>query len=357
MHPARTAALRSLLPHARTLHLEEGADALERRLEKVVDLYCDGFNGVAGIEGQWTHRRARQFLHDRTQRPGLVSLLLCDDDHVIGACFGVLSLKVDGVWSTDWDLLVHPDYRGGGLGRDLFYRALECAAETALATFGERPAMIEFSTYRRPKFPRNWWVSLGHQAFSLYSAKFNAPAYGAVVNDIVMREVRFNDVDGVVAFMTAPDVRDANGLQWSARRAALFVASLLENPASVQRVALARDEIVAVIAADLVMRRGGFFLTQLSLICRPLAAPPSSALMARLLAELADNANQRGFHAYDKAVAGLELTEPQARRFRPALRNIRRDEDFIGMSAPFETVMAVMQSSAIPERLMPLQHR
>jgi GNAT superfamily N-acetyltransferase len=344
MHPSQTGASRRPLHQGRSLHFEEGAATLAKRLEKVVDIYCPVFNGVDGIEPPWTRRRAAQFMHDRTHRRGLVSLLLCEGERVVGACIGVLIPKADGVWSTDWDLLVHPDYRGSGLGRDLYYRAHQCAEKTALATFGERPAMIEFSTYRQPKFPKDWWLSLGHQGFPLFSASLKAPANGGVANDIAIREVQPGDVEGVASFMASPDVRDIDESRWSASRAALFLAAMLDSAASVQRLALAKDEIAGMITADLVMRRCGPVLTQLTLIYGRRMERQCSGLTALLLDELADKANRRSFEAYDMAITGLELTELQARRLRPVLPDVRQDEDFIGMSAPFETFMAAMQS-------------
>lgn len=330
-----------VLRRVSSLHIEEGAEALAERQGDVAELYCAVFNGVAGIEPPWDPGRAELFLRDRTLRPGLVSVVLCDGARAAGACMGVLTRKADGPWAIDWDLLIHPDYRCGGLGRELYYQAHRCAERTALAAFGERPAMIEFSTYRRPAFPKAWWISLGHQPFPLFSAGLEGLRHGEAAKGITIRGVQLGDIEAIATLMAAPDVRDIDGSAWSRSRAAQFLTSTLGNPASVLRVAVAEDGIVGLIAADLVMRRSGPSLTQLTLIERH---SPARRLTAALLAALADTASETASKTYGMTAAGLELTAPQARRLRPVLPDFRRDEHFIGMAMPFEAFMAIMRS-------------
>src|ERR1700682_860663 len=118
---------------SRTLAVEEGTGPLVGRLPEVAELYRRTFNGVPGIEPQWTLDRATGFLRQRVQEIGLVSALLFDGNRLVGVFVGVLVPKADGLWIADIDVLLDGDYRRNGLGRGLYFLGHLCAARTALA--------------------------------------------------------------------------------------------------------------------------------------------------------------------------------------------------------------------------------
>jgi hypothetical protein len=328
--------------HPGFLEFEEGVESLLFRLNQAAGLYCGVFNSIPGIEREWDPHRATQFLGDRAQRPGAISVLAVDGNRLAAAFFAVLDRKADGVWVRDADLMVRPEYRREGLGGTLHYCGHLYAERLARAAFGERPSMIEFSTYRRPDFPKKWWLSLGHKSFPLFSSGIALSSNIGGSTDTTIRQVMRSDVDGVAGFIAAANAHDVDGCAWTKPGADRFLKFALQNRGCLLRFAVASGEIAGVIAADLVMRRSGPFLTHFTCIER---RPPRSGhieVAEMLLADIVNAANTLSLATFNMCVAGLELTQWQARRLRSSLPDIRQDTDLIGMSMPFDTFMAAM---------------
>jgi GNAT superfamily N-acetyltransferase len=349
-------------PHdQRFLKFEEGVESLLLRSNQAAELYCDTFNTVAGIQPKWHPDRAIQFLRDRTQRPGVISVLVVDGNRLAAAFVAVLDRTADGVWIRDADLMVRAEYRREGLGGTLYYRAHLYAERRARAAFGERPSTIEFSTYRHPDYPKNWWLRMGHKSFPLFSSGLASGLKVATTTDTAIRQVMRSDVDGVAGFMAGMTAHDFDGCIWTKRGAVSFLNFELQNRGCLVRFAVASGEIVGVIAGDLVMRRSGPFLTHLTCIERRPQTSGRVGLAEMMLADIASAANTQSLGAFNMRVVGLELTQCQARRLSTFLPDIRQDTDFIGMSMPFDAFMAAMEtrqsSIALPRSEREKQNR
>jgi GNAT superfamily N-acetyltransferase len=326
------------------MEFEEGVERLLLRLNQATELYCSAFNSISDIEAKWDPHRAIQFLRDRAQRPGAISVLAVDGNRLAAAFVAVLDRKADGVWIRDADLMVRPEYRRGGLGGALYYRAHLYAEQLARAAFGERPSTIEFSTYRRPDYPKNWWLSMGHKSFPLFSSGIASSLKIGASADTAIREVMRSDVDDIAGFMAGTTAHDFGGCVWTKPSAVCFLNFELQNPGCLVRFAVVSGEIAVVITADLVMRRSGPFLTHLTCIERRPQISGRIGLTEMMLADTASAANTQSLGIFNMRVAGLELTQCQAREFCTFMPGIRQDTDFIGMSMPFDAFMAVMES-------------
>ena len=187
--------------------------------------------------------------------------------------------------------------------------------------------MTEFSTYRRLAFPKSWWLRLGYRPFPLFSASVARLPMEDPSEKLNIRNMVPGDVDAVATFMAGENVHDLNGWVWSKNRAAVFLKFMTRNPASVVRVAEDRDRIVALVAGDLVMRRGGPCLTHITYVRRG-----KFTQTAMVLAEFAEGANELSLETYETGVVDLELTQTQVRRLKPFFAEVREDGEFIGMS-------------------------
>jgi GNAT superfamily N-acetyltransferase len=322
------------------LNIEEGAEPVVARLDEVVQLYCSVFNGVSQIQPPWTVEQATRFMRERARRTGLISTLLLDGHCLVGAFIAVLAPKADGIWISDADLLVRPDYRAHGLGRELYHTGHLCAERTAIAAFGERPAMIEFSTYRHPDFPKNWWLSLGYRPFPLFSAGAAVPSTNDACAGMSIRNVVLSEVDAAAAFMAGANAHDLNGWRWTRKRAALFLQFMIQNQTSLVRVVETDDGLAALIAGELVLRRSGPFLTHITYVGRN-----SDTVLSIALADLVHGADRQCVKRHEMPLRGLELADKrQARRLRPVLPDIGIDEDFLGMSMTFDRFTGGMRS-------------
>jgi GNAT superfamily N-acetyltransferase len=339
------AAISARLARAASLQFEEGVESLASRLNEAADLYCGVFNSIPEIEPKWNADCAALFLRDRLRRPTAISVLAIDGNLLAAACIAVLDRKAGGVWIADADLMVGPAYRCRGIGGALYYRAHLYAERLACEVFGERPSMIEFSTYRRPDYPKNWWLSLGHKSFPVFSGGIASGLTIDASMDMAVRAVMQSDIDRVASFMEAPNACDIDGSVWTKPGAVRFLEFAVQNSGCLLRFAVRDGEIAGVIAADLVMRRGGPFLTHLACIER---RPSITGCIGALLADIASAANTRSLAAFSMRVAGLELTQCQARQLKPFLPDIRQDSDFIGMSMPFDQFMAAMRPRVRP---------
>jgi GNAT superfamily N-acetyltransferase len=328
------------------LNVEEGAAPLAFRLDDVVELYCLVFNGISGIRPLWTFDRARLLLRERVRQTGLVSVLVVDSDRVAGAFIAVLAPKSDGIGITEVDLLVHPDYRGCGLGRELYYTGCESAARTGVLEFGEWPSTIEFSTYQHPDFPKNWWMRLGYRPFRLFSAGAEIDVGKGISQEISMRDVGLGEVDGLAAFMAGGDVQNLNGDIWTESRSAAFLKFMIENRGSVVQVAEGGDGILALIAGGLVMRRSGPVLRDITYLDQN-----SDAVTEKMLAGLVARADLHSLQTFGLPLQGLELGELEAMRLRAVLPGMGMEDDFIGMSMAFDGMLDGREYQKKPARV------
>lgn len=336
---------RRSLGQRQLLNIEEGAEPVVARLDEVVQLYCSVFNGVSEIEPPWTVEQATRFMRERARRTGLISTLLVDGHCLAGAFIAVLALKADGIWISDADLLVRPDYRAHGLGRELYHTGHLCAERTAIAAFGERPSMIEFSTYRHLDFPKNWWLSLGYRPFPLFSAGVAVQSANHACAEMTIRNVVLSEVDPVAAFMAGGNVHDLSGGIWTRKTAAPFLQFMIQNQASLVRVVEADDGMAALIAGEFVLRRSGPFLTHITYVGRN-----SDTVLSIALTDLVHVADKQCVKRHEMPLRGLELAdERQARTLRRVLPGIAIDKDFVGMSMTFARFIGNMRSRPRPD--------
>jgi hypothetical protein len=152
------------------------------------------------------------------------------------------------------------------------------------------------------------------------------------------------DVEDIARFMASPDAGSLDGGVWTRRRAAQFVHFMLQNRGSVVRVAIGDYGIAGIVAVELVIRRSGPALSHLTCVARRSRVPGLPGVSGILLADIADAANRQSTATYNMPITGLELTERLALQLAPVLPGIRGDEDFIGMSMPFDALMKALES-------------
>jgi hypothetical protein len=338
------------IPPKRILARNIDYDYFARHMNKLSDFYCEIFNSADSVDAigpAWTRTRAAEFLAARLRRLG-VNIALLHDSQLIGLYLNLIVPKATGIALVEGELALHPDVRINRLGTELVHLSKKCAEHICRYSFGEDPVVDETTTYRRPAFPKQWWLRVGYHPAPRYEVNLTALPGHQRPRGVKVHAATKGPLPTIAAFMCKSQSFDLGASRWSFGRAEAYLEFMFRQNPSLIRIAATEDEIVGLIVADLIPRRCGVYLGQTLVVVRPNVTTDVDEICQGLMIDLAQAGSRLSEKIYGVSPLGIEMTAPLGDALRGRLSAINEDQELIDMTIDHDLLMSALRPRQPP---------
>ncbi len=342
---------------------QTGFGTLEALLSNMSKFYAEGFNGVPMVEKKWTAAAARSLLNDtashqisdepdnRSGRPGLlIALFDMKDDYTIAGLFYTKFIPTEaGVAMIDTDILMAPEYRKQGVGRELLRAGLVYAHIISRESYWQAPISTSIAQTYRDKIlwtDHNWKVE---EAFNLAATE---TLNWKPVRGVTIRQPNENELEQLLELMTNKNTHCSDGAGvWTRQTAYDWLHHLNDyNPALLQVAVSNRNgAICGLMGGDTTRRRGGPVL--FGLHCWVKSGNSTEAIIRALTTECTRHADASALHHYRQHLTDIEVQgNKPIQFFEPSFNAdakeagsgplpFRADEAFIGLRGSHQEIV------------------